>query len=43
MDNVVKECQEEAGIPEHLARMARPAGVVSYAGAYTLGAWTLEH
>lgn len=30
MDNVVKECAEEAAIPEALARMARPAGFVSY-------------
>jgi hypothetical protein len=28
---VVKECGEEAGIPEHLARQARPVGYVSYA------------
>lgn len=30
MDNVVKECAEEAAIPEALARTARPAGLVSY-------------
>jgi len=30
MDNVVKECAEEAAIPESLARTARPAGFVSY-------------
>lgn len=32
MDNVVKECQEEASIPAALAKTARPVGVVSYAG-----------
>ena len=31
MENVVKECQEEAGIPEELAKHAKPAGAVSYA------------
>jgi hypothetical protein len=31
MDNVVKECMEEAGIPEHLCRAGiRPAGALSY-------------
>lgn len=30
MDNVVKECAEEAGIPEHLARRARAVGAISY-------------
>ena len=30
MDNVVKECAEEADIPEELARRARPVGVMSY-------------
>ncbi len=29
-DNVVKECQEEAGIPEAHARQARPVGMISY-------------
>eukprot|EP01135_Chromosphaera_perkinsii_P009386 Nk52_evm62s1737 gene=Nk52_evmTU62s1737 len=29
-DNVVKECEEEASIPEEIARGAVPAGVVSY-------------
>ncbi len=29
-ENVVKECAEEAGIPEELAARARPAGAVSY-------------
>ncbi|MBT5266992.1 MAG: DUF4743 domain-containing protein [Rhodospirillaceae bacterium] len=28
--NVVKECAEEAGIPEALARTARPVGAISY-------------
>lgn len=32
MDNLVKECQEEASIPAALAKTARPVGVVSYAG-----------
>ena len=31
MDNVIKECEEEAGIPFELAKMARSCGVVSYA------------
>jgi len=30
MENVVKECQEEASIPEALARTARPVGAVAY-------------
>ena len=30
MDNLVKECAEEAGMPEALARTSRPAGFVSY-------------
>ena len=30
--NVVKEAGEEAGVPEHLAARARPAGAVSYRG-----------
>lgn len=30
MDNVVKECFEEAGIPQGLAEKARPAGAISY-------------
>lgn len=30
MSNLVKECAEEAAIPEGLAREARPAGFVSY-------------
>lgn len=29
-DNLVKECAEEADIPEHLARAAVPTGAVSY-------------
>ncbi|CAM9424316.1 unnamed protein product [Ectocarpus fasciculatus] len=30
VENIIKECVEEASIPEHLARSARPAGVISY-------------
>ncbi|MQX35422.1 NUDIX hydrolase [Roseospira navarrensis] len=30
MENLVKECDEEAGLPETMARRARPAGLVSY-------------
>ncbi|CCQ72440.1 DUF4743 domain-containing protein [Magnetospira sp. QH-2] len=30
MDNLIKECAEEADIPEHLARRARPVGAISY-------------
>lgn len=30
LENVVKECAEEAGVPEELARTARPAGAVTY-------------
>jgi len=36
MENVIKECEEEAGIPQEAARPGvnlRPAGVVSYEGA----------
>eukprot|EP00210_Caulerpa_lentillifera_P005497 g5257.t1 len=31
MENVIKECDEEAGIPLELAKTAKPAGAVSYA------------
>lgn len=30
MDNLVKECAEEAAVPEALARRARPVGAISY-------------
>lgn len=30
IDNVVKECREEAGIDEKLARQAKPVGAISY-------------
>lgn len=30
LDNVRKECDEEAGIPEELSRRARPVGAISY-------------
>ena len=30
MDNVIKECEEEAGIPEELAKRIQPTGVISY-------------
>jgi isopentenyldiphosphate isomerase len=29
-DNIVKECKEEASIPEAMARQARPIGIVTY-------------
>ena len=29
-ENLVKECEEEAGVPEGLARKAVPVGAVSY-------------
>ncbi len=29
-DNLIKECAEEAGMPEGLARQARPVGVLTY-------------
>jgi isopentenyldiphosphate isomerase len=32
-ENIVKECSEEAGIPETLARCAVPVGLISYAHA----------
>ncbi len=31
VDNLIKECHEEAGIPESLARRAKPVGAVTYA------------
>jgi 8-oxo-dGTP pyrophosphatase MutT (NUDIX family) len=37
IDNLVKECEEEAGIPAELAVRARPAGVVTYALSTTQG------
>lgn len=30
MDNLIKECVEEAGIPEGIARQAKPIGAMSY-------------
>jgi isopentenyldiphosphate isomerase len=30
LDNLVKECREEAGIPEAIARRAQPVGVITY-------------
>jgi len=30
MDNIIKECAEEAGLPEAVARTARPVGVLTY-------------
>ena len=30
MDNVVKEAAEEASVPEDLARLAQPVGVITY-------------
>lgn len=30
MENIIKECAEEADIPEDLARQARPVGAISY-------------
>ena len=30
MDNVIKECGEEAGIPSDLAKLAQPVGAISY-------------
>jgi len=37
VENVVKECQEEAGIPECLAKKAIPVGVVSYTSLQQAG------
>lgn len=34
-DNLVKECAEEAGLPESLARQARPVGAVSFFGEWS--------
>lgn len=36
-DNVIKECAEEAGLPEAVARRARPAGAISYSFAVPAG------
>ncbi len=36
-DNLIKECAEEASIPETLARQARPVGLVSYRCRFTDG------
>lgn len=36
-ENVVKECQEEAGIPKDLAERAVPVGVVSYTSLQEAG------
>ncbi len=37
MDNVIKECWEEAGIPESLACLAKPVGAISYCLETTQG------
>lgn len=37
MDNLVKECGEEADIPEALARQAKPIGAISYCTARSEG------
>ncbi|XP_057312727.1 uncharacterized protein LOC130654201 isoform X2 [Hydractinia symbiolongicarpus] len=37
LKTVIKECKEEAGIPEKLASTARPAGIVSYFHENELG------
>jgi isopentenyldiphosphate isomerase len=37
METVIKECEEEAGIPESLAQLACPAGAVSYRGVDEVG------
>jgi|MDSY01.2.fsa_nt_gb isopentenyldiphosphate isomerase len=36
-ENVVKECGEEAGVPEAIARGAKPASAISYRGVYGEG------
>ncbi|KAJ2877988.1 hypothetical protein FB639_003551 [Coemansia asiatica] len=36
-ESVIKECSEEAGIPEHLARAAKSAGTVQYFARSELG------
>lgn len=37
MDNVIKECEEEAGIGFELASRAKPVGAVSYCSQYSYG------
>ena len=37
MDNLIKECHEEAGMSESLARQAKNVGLVSYQYEYELG------
>lgn len=37
MDNVIKECDEEAGIERQLACKAIPVGAVSYCSKYSYG------
>ncbi len=34
-ENLIKECAEEAGLPEALARRARPVGTVSFLGEWS--------
>lgn len=34
-ENLIKECAEEAGLPESLARQARPVGTVSFLGEWS--------
>ncbi|MEX1306405.1 MAG: DUF4743 domain-containing protein [Rhodovibrionaceae bacterium] len=33
--NLIKECAEEAGLPENLARLAKPVGTVSFLGVWS--------
>lgn len=37
LENVIKECREEAGMPEDLARTAKPVGAISYVTARAEG------
>lgn len=37
MENVVKECEEEASIPPELAARAKPVGAVSYTSLQPAG------
>ncbi len=39
MENVIKECEEEASMPRELAATARPVGFVSYMNVSALGEW----
>lgn len=42
MDNVIKECEEEASIPEDLARLSKATGRLSSKPKEILSSWFVD-